>query len=320
MNLSKGNTIGGFFELELNKGEHYHKNAVNLNLGRSCLEYIVRSTNYKTIYVPQYTCSVLFDRLAVLNINVKSYPINENLEIDIDFSEINEDALFMYTNYFGLKDDYIASISKKIKNLIIDNCQAFYSKPIKHVDSFYSPRKFFGLPDGAYLISEKVYETDLKKDTSLDRFKHLMGRIEYGPQKSFEDFKSHELKLNNEGLKAMSTLTSNMLQSIDYEKAAERRNKNYRILHKKLAASNMLQLNFDLSLMPMVYPYLSKKENLRSKLIGNEIFVATYWPNVLKECSVDSLEYNFAKNIIPLPIDQRYCEKDMNIIAHFILK
>lgn len=320
MNLSKRNPTGGFFELELSKGQHYHKDAVNLNLGRSCLEYIVRSAKYKTIYVPHYTCSVLFDRLSTLNIVVKRYPLSESLEIDLDFGQVNEDTLFMYTNYFGLKDNYISSISKKIKNLIIDNCQAFYSKPIKNVDSFYSPRKFFGVPDGAYLITEKKYTKILERDVSSDRLKHLTGRIEEGPQRSFEKFQNHEVALNNEGLKSMSKLTSDLLQSINHEKAAKRRNDNYRFLHERLGGSNMLKLDFDLKLIPMVYPYISNKEGLRAKLIDNEVFVATYWPNVLKECSIDSLEYNFAKNIIPLPIDQRYGESEMKHIAQLILE
>ncbi|QQX76801.1 MULTISPECIES: hypothetical protein [Aequorivita] len=320
MNSSKRNPIGGFFELELSKVKHYHIDAVNLNLGRSCLEYIVRSTKYKTIYVPHYTCSVLFDRLATLDIIVERYHLNERLEIDLNLKQIKGDTLFMYTNYFGLKDKYIAAISEMIKNLIIDNCQAFFSKPIENVNSFYSPRKFFGVPDGAYLVTEKIYTKVLKRDVSSDRLKHLTERIEYGPQKAFKNFQNHEVDLNNEGLKAMSKLTSGMLQSINYEKAAKIRNDNYRFLHEKLGASNNLKLDFELNLSPMVYPYVSNKEYLRAKLIDNEVFVATYWPNVFKDCSIDSLEYNFAKNILPLPIDQRYGKKEMEFIAQLILE
>ncbi|PKA82136.1 hypothetical protein ATE92_0261 [Ulvibacter sp. MAR_2010_11] len=320
MNSSKDNSIGGFFELELDQGNHYHQNAVHLNLGRNCLEYIIRSTNYKTIYVPQYTCSALFDILDHLDIKVKRYPLKDNLEVDLNFSMINGDALFMYTNYFGLKDNYILSISKRIKNLIIDNCQAFFSKPLSKVDSFYSPRKFFGVSDGAYLVTEKVYQCMLETDVSSGRLRHLTGRIEQGPQTAFDDFQLHELSLEKEGLKKMSNLTSTILQSINYEKAGDKRNINYRLLHKKLGASNMVKLDFDLSLKPMVYPFMSEKEDLRSKLIRNKVFVATYWPNILEECAIDSIEFNFAKNIIPLPVDQRYGEKEMEFIATLILE
>ncbi len=32
--------IGGYFELELRKGEHYHKDALKLNTARNCFEYV----------------------------------------------------------------------------------------------------------------------------------------------------------------------------------------------------------------------------------------------------------------------------------------
>ena len=32
--------IGGYFELELHKGGHYHPDALYLNTGRNCFEYI----------------------------------------------------------------------------------------------------------------------------------------------------------------------------------------------------------------------------------------------------------------------------------------
>ena len=34
--------IGGYFELELHKGEHYHKDAIRLNSGSNCFEYILQ--------------------------------------------------------------------------------------------------------------------------------------------------------------------------------------------------------------------------------------------------------------------------------------
>ena len=44
--------IGGYFELQLRKGEHYHKGALQLNTARNCLEYILRAKKYKKIYIP----------------------------------------------------------------------------------------------------------------------------------------------------------------------------------------------------------------------------------------------------------------------------
>ena len=90
-----------------------------------------------------------------LNINYEFYHINEMLEPEI--KQINNDSALLYTNYFGIKVEFIQSIIKKNKNIIIDNSQAFYAEPINGIDTFYSPRKFFGVPDGGYLsINKKI--------------------------------------------------------------------------------------------------------------------------------------------------------------------
>ena len=37
--------IGGYFELELRGGEHYHKDAIRLNTARNCFEYVEKWVN-----------------------------------------------------------------------------------------------------------------------------------------------------------------------------------------------------------------------------------------------------------------------------------
>ena len=71
--------------------------------------------------------------------------------------------------------------------------------------------------------------------------------------------------------------------------------------------------------VPLVYPLLIENgSELRNKLISNKIFCARYWPNVLNNCKDQSLEYHLAKNIVSLPIDQRYGEGDMSRIISII--
>ena len=52
-------SIGGYFSLELPKYEEYHKDAIRLNTGRNCLEYILRARRYSKVYIPYYTCEVI---------------------------------------------------------------------------------------------------------------------------------------------------------------------------------------------------------------------------------------------------------------------
>jgi hypothetical protein len=68
----------------------------------------------------------------------------------------------------------------------------------------------------------------------------------------------------------------------------------------------------------MVYPFMIDDESLRGRLIQNKVFVARYWPNVLEWCGENELESKLTRHIIPLPIDQRYGEKDMERILKII--
>ena len=74
------NAIGGYFELELRKGEHYHKNAIRLNTARNCFEYVLRSRSYDKVYIPYYTCEVMLEPIQKLGIDYEFYHINELLE------------------------------------------------------------------------------------------------------------------------------------------------------------------------------------------------------------------------------------------------
>lgn len=64
---------------------------------------------------------------------------------------------------------------------------------------------------------------------------------------------------------------------------------------------------------PFAYPYYHENGmELRRWLAGRKIFVPTYWKNMFEQCSEDSLEYQWAANILPLPCDQRYGEEEMS--------
>ena len=69
--------IGGYFGLELRKGEHYHKDALRLNSARNCFEYVLLARQYKRVYVPYFTCEVMLEPLHKLGIEYTFYHINE---------------------------------------------------------------------------------------------------------------------------------------------------------------------------------------------------------------------------------------------------
>jgi|SRR5665647_53003 len=312
------NEIGGYFGLEINNGIEYHSNAIHLNTGRNCLEYILRAKQIKKIYVPYYTCDVILEPIKKLGIVYEFYSIDKNFN-PIFSINTEEDEAFLYTNYFGVKTKKVIELSFKIINLIIDNSQAFFADPVPNIDTFYSARKFFGVPDGAYLYTNTLLNEELNQDESYTRCAHLLKRIDLGASSGYADFTSNDKVLENLPILRMSKLTKSILTGIDYERIKNIRLHNFKFLHKSLSHLNELTIDSE-SESPMIYPFLLSGSNLKSYLIKNRIFVATYWPNVLKWIKPDSLERHLSKYLIPLPIDQRYDEEILSFMVDKILK
>lgn len=312
--------IGGYFELELARNQEYHPNAIKLNTGRNALEYILRAKKYRKVYLPYYTCEVILEPIHKLRIDYRFYSIDKKFQPIFDYSEVEPDAVFLYTNYFGLCDNTVSEISKKCKNLVVDYSQSFFSKPVPGIDTFYSPRKFFGVPDGAYLYTDQMLNQKFGVDISYKRLKYLLGRTDLGAEQFYSEFKKVDESFTNQPIKYMSKLTQRLLSSIGYQNIAAVRNANFDIYHKYFTKRNQLSIQINPETVPMVYPFLTEDDTLREKLIENKIFVARYWPNVLEWCENGTWEYDMAKNMVPLPVDQRYGVEDMQKIVSLILK
>ncbi|WP_221406816.1 hypothetical protein, partial [Elizabethkingia anophelis] len=171
--------IGGYFQLELCENKPFqYSDLILLNTARNCLEYILRAKGYKKIYIPYFTCDVLLEPINKLNIDYQFYDIDDSLEPIFDYDRVGGNEVFLATNYFGIKTKFIEDLSSKVKNLIIDNAQAFFAKPLLGIDTFYSPRKFVGVSDGGILATKKILEGSLEKDFSYERMSHLLKRID----------------------------------------------------------------------------------------------------------------------------------------------
>lgn len=299
--------IGGYFELELRHGEHYHKDAIRLNTARNCFEYVLIARKYRKVYIPYYTCEVMLQPLRRQHVKYAFYSIDWNLE-PVETFNLKEGEAILYTNYFGLKQDCVERLAKVYgSRLIVDNAQAFYAPRIDGIDTFYSPRKFFGVPDGGYLYTDCRMEGKLPQDKSNERMQHLLVRIENGAEAGYKEFKKAEDSLDNQSIMCMSEISDRILRQIDYDYIKKIRRTNFQVLHDSLSDKNRLHfLTLLDNTVPMAYPYFSDNAGLRNALISKRIFVATYWPNIFEWCKPDSIEYRSAQGIIPMPIDQRY--------------
>ena len=306
--------IGGYFSLECGSAVAYHKDAVGLNSCRNALRYVIRAYNITELYAPIYTCPVVWDAISAENCKIIPYDIGDDFLPDCDMPE---DAFVLYNNYFGVNGENVKLMAQRYKNLIVDNAQGFYL-PYCGLASIYSPRKFFGLPDGGLVICNKHLSDELDTSVSYDKCLHLLKRIDLGANAGYADFQANDESLIGQPIQKISKLTSALMGNIDYEKVKQQRLKNFAVLHNALADKNEMNISLSSVDVPLVYPFKTKDINLRSKLIQNQIFVAKYWPAEESGCMKSTAAQTLAETITALPIDQRYDESDMQRILGVI--
>ncbi|RZJ77943.1 MAG: hypothetical protein EOO47_15360 [Flavobacterium sp.] len=311
--LDNSDTIGGYFQLQLASREEYYPSLIKLNTNRNALEYILTVRQYTKIYIPYFTCSVMLEPILKMNIPFDFYVIDSQLDPVLDF-EIGANECLLCTNYFGLKNITVNGLCKTIKNIIIDNAQAFFASPLPGVDTIYSCRKFFGVADGAYLALNTHKRLSLPTDVSASRIMHLIESIDVGKEQAFNIYHENEKRLENQGIKHMSALTQKILAGIDYQSCINSRNDNFNFLHENLVELNELHLEMPIAKGPLAYPFLIQNADVKKRLIAEKIFTPTYWPNVFEWTTPKMFENYLAKHLVSLPIDHRYTLSDMKVI------
>lgn len=316
--------IGGYFELEINPNGNHPKHfdkAVWLNTARNAFEFILSSKQeIGTVWLPAYTCEVMLQPIKRLGLSYKFYRINQQLEI-AKISDLMPNDVVVVNNYFGIKDKYVERIALEIgkDQVIIDNSQALFHEVPDGIDAFYSLRKFVGVPDGGLAICNKSVYLE-EKDESWSRCLHMLKRLDKGAEFGFQDYQKAETWLDERPMKQISHLTKSLISTIDFDSVKRRRICNYEYLRSSLEDVNLLSTpNSEKVACPMTYPFFSKRgTDIRKRLLAKKIFVAQYWPNIKDWCVQEDFEYQFSMDFLPLPIDQRYSEKEMEAIINIV--
>lgn len=306
--------IGGYIELDKYTGPMMHDDGVKLNCGRNALEYLIITKRIKKLYVPKFMCNSNDEILKKHNIDVKYFSIGMDFKPIIK-NRIEGEWLYLVNYYGQLSNEYIKSLGK---NVVVDNAQAYFQEPVGGYDTVYACRKFFGVSDGAILYTDE-YIGNLPQDESYARMGFLLGRFERSASEFYQAYTKNNERFFDEPLKRMSKLTENLLHAVDYDFVKLRRTENFSYLHSKLKKINMLELSIPEG--AFMYPlYIENGAEIRKKLQHIKIFIPTLWPDVFSICNENELEYDMAKNILPLPLDQRYGIEDMEYMVSEVLK
>ncbi len=271
----------------------------------------------RRVHIPYYAASAWGKIADELGVECKHYHINENF-VPVDLCPGDDDAVLLI-NYHGLCTGYINNAS--LKNKIIDNSMAFYQAPLmeKGVYNIYSCRKFFPVPDGAYLISSSLdgYDFALESDVSYKRALASVKSLELGEGAAYKEQQTVEQELAKDR-KSMSSLTKKLLCSFDYTVEKALRQNNFNILHSSLKKYNLLDLDQEDLPAPQYYPLLVNAD-IRELLIGRKIYIPLMWRKTATPEFEGKAEKMLSDKLICLPLSVEYSHTDMEYLAETVI-
>jgi len=321
--LSRSDGIGGYLELELPRGQGlYYHNAIRYQSARAAFYALLLHVKPSKVWMPKYICDTILTPLSLLQIEVGFYELRSDFSIKSKIS-LNPKELILYVNYFGICSDNQFEILKNFNSdqIVFDHSQAFFQKPLDCLATIYSPRKFFGIPDGGLLVTDCDIEEPREVDTgSVNRSIHLLQRLQSGARSGYEAYQTAEKSLQDLSPRRMSFLTERMLLAIDYESIRIQRNNNFLYYQELFSEDNILDtepLTFD---GPLCYPLILSNHIDRVGLAKHNFFIPTYWNDCSPRISSGSFEEKLMQNMLPLPCDQRYTPSSLKDLSDYLME
>lgn len=316
--------IGGYFGLDLpDFGDHF-PDMLKYQSARAALRAVLEHIKVSTLLLPAYICNAVIQAVVDAGVQPKFYYLDEHF-FPKDLPNKNSDSFLLYVNYFGLNEQNVTKLLElwPKKQLLIDNSQALFAKPTDAIATIYSPRKFLGLPDGGMLHvpSLSMLEPDEEDTESINRMKHLLLRTAFSARYGYSDYLVAEQTLENTKPLAMSQITRRLITSIDLQIIKIKRRENFLIISEKLNQYNSISHHLEADVVPLCYPLLFKENNvdlIKKNMIKNNIFIPTYWTEVLSRVFLGSFEHTIINNCLSVPCDHRYGKVEMIELAENI--
>jgi len=254
-----------------------------------------------------------------MGVDFEFYQIDAALDA-IELPEPGSGELLLFINYFGLKNNLAGELAERFgKRVVIDDTHRFFHRGYEGSYSFTSARKYFGVPDGAYLYGATGGISEIERNTDVSVL-HSVERLLGLQDKAYRDYLAYEASFGFE-LQRISVLSERLLAGIDYQGAAQRRIENFRYLHEHLGSYNSLPVDPCQIDVPFCYPFLPAHGMDKELLARQKLYIPTFWPDLL-ERKVDGyeVEKDMTRRLLPLPVDQRYAMEHMQRVVDCVVR
>lgn len=327
--------------------------------GLKIIAEIVKELGDGPVLLPAYLCSSMIQPFKEANIPIDFFHINEDLSIDIDhlntlIEQANPNVL-VFVNYFGFpvsNREKLALNEVKGRCWVIEDCAqgSLIESDIPVVGNIghfalTSFRKYLPVPDGGLLVNNssiplprlQFESSDLVNGTLLAKFLRYeyfrIGEEDPNIEETYlKLFSESARQLDNYiPINAMSAVAEKLLSDINLSEAMKIRRNNFSVLLEAFADMPELRqigrpLITDLpeGVSPLAFPIRVPsryRDNLRENLIKLRVFCPVHWPSPLElEPRYFNKENELSKQMLGLPIDQRYCRTDMGTLIDRILE
>ncbi len=303
--MSLPKPIGGFFELELPAARSLPP-GVGFASGRACLTALLRACRPRRVLVPFYTCDALLEPLQHEGIPFAFYPIDEQLAPPPDLDPA-EGELAIVVDYLGCQGEPLRRLEARLgERLVIDATQSFFRQPPGKARLFNSARKFFGVPDGAFLHGPGSAPLPPSPEPP---YAHLVERLLGHQAAAYGLFQQAERAVSPEP-RGISELSRRLLGLVDFPAVAARRQQNFAVYQAAFGEHALLRPGPDD--VPFFFPLLWPTEQPpRAELARQQIFLPRFWAEV-EERAGEGFEHErrISRRLLPLPVDHRYTEED----------
>lgn len=295
----------------------------------------------KIAVVPSFTCETVIQPFLEFGYSLKPYDINAELGIDkqefLRFIKQSKASVLIIHRYFGLdtmKD--MEGVIQEIRDLgiciIEDRTQCLYSD-IKTLNADFfvaSMRKWNGIPDGGFLVCKdgRIEGKPLDVDKELELAKIDAGYAKYnylfkhiGEKRDFlEKFRKAEDILDKQaGRYKISPFSYAMQANFDIGGLKQKRRNNYLTLIYTLSKVKGIEIIFNGlpdEAVPLYFPIMVKRRrDIQRRLCERGIYAPIIWPKSDLLPNVSDNANRLYRDMLCIPIDQRYGEDDMNRIA-----
>ena len=344
MSPSGHRVIGGLFGLEnvsLTNGDQpspFAGSHVSYFLSARCALYAVcQSVKPRLVWLPSFLCGSVLDPFRSLEIPVRYYDAGPNFGFGDDnwIDDVRPGDLVLVIHYFGFANTTFPAEQLKLRGAVIieDASQGLFIKQLypESICIVYSPRKFFGVPDGGVLATsrmEAVRRQPLQPPPSewwKAAFATTQMRREFdlvgGENRWFLSFR-HVEETFPVGPYCSSDLARMLIETgTDYGFMRTARRENYLALAEQLNEYALFPVLGE-DTVPLGFPVCvdaAQRDAVLSCLYAEKIYPPVHWriDGIVPEEHNES--HSLSRRILTLICDQRYTVGDMERQAETFL-